>query len=154
MTRIKGRVVEKEEQRKQWEEEKQKRLEERQKRIEEQKRREENAKKREEERRKAEEEKQKKWEEYMLQKLDIHPYLYEIDLTDFLIKYCSKTLGLDAPQLGVDKIARDMDQKEKDDLRKKTINEALEKGKLMRVEREKEDFFAKNETKKKKTKQA
>lgn len=26
----------------------------------------------------------------MLQKLDIHPYLSEIDLCDYLIKYCQK----------------------------------------------------------------
>lgn len=49
-------------------------------------------KKREEEQRKKEEEKQKKWEEYMLQKLDIHPYLSEIDLCEHLIKYCKKNL--------------------------------------------------------------
>jgi hypothetical protein len=49
-------------------------------------------KKRDEERRKVEEDKQRKWEEYMLQKLDIHPYISEIDLCDYLIKYCQKNM--------------------------------------------------------------
>lgn len=89
---IKGRVDEREEQRKQWEEEKQRRQEERKKRIEDQIRREENMKKRDEEQRKKEDEKQKKWEQYMLQKLDIHPYFSEIDLCEHLIKYCQKNL--------------------------------------------------------------
>ena len=29
----------------------------------------------------------------MLSKLDIHPYLSEIDLCDYLIKYCQKNLS-------------------------------------------------------------
>lgn len=52
-------------------------------------------KKREEELRKEEEDKQKQWEEQMLKKLDIHPYLYEIDLCDHLLKYCYKNMPKD-----------------------------------------------------------
>ena len=90
MTTIKGRVIEKDEERKAWEAEKKKRQEERQKIIEDQQRKEENRRKREEELWKKEEEKQKKWEDYMLQKLDIHPFISEIDLCDHLIRYCMK----------------------------------------------------------------
>ena len=150
MVSVKGKVEEREEQRLAWEEEKLKRLEERQKKIDEQTRREENAKKREEEWRKSEEDKQKKWEEYMLQKLDVHPFLVEIDLADFLLKYCSKILGIDQPLKPVDKLAKDFDKKDSDELRKKAINDALAKGKLVRVEKEREDFFAKGADGKKK----
>ena len=62
------------------------------KRIEDQIKKEENMRKREEERRNVENEKQKKWEEHMLQKLDIHPFISEIDLCDDLIRYCQKNM--------------------------------------------------------------
>jgi hypothetical protein len=52
--------------------------------------REEERRKKEEELQKAEEEKQRKWEEQQLQRLDVHPFLQEIDQCDFLIGYCQK----------------------------------------------------------------
>ena len=66
MKDIKGKVLEREEQKRQWEEEKGRRQEERKKWEEEEQRREDMWRKREEERVQKEEEKQKKWEEYML----------------------------------------------------------------------------------------
>ena len=90
MKGIKERVLERLEQQRVWEEEKKKRQEERQKKIEELQQKEEARKLREEERRKEDEEKQNKWEEAQLQRLDVHPYLYEIDMCDFLLKYCEK----------------------------------------------------------------
>lgn len=131
---IKGRVMEREEQKKQWEEEKQRRQEERKKRIEDQMRREENMKKREEEWRQKEDEKQKKWEEYMLQKLDIHPYLSEIDLCEHLIKYCQKNLRKtdEGKEGGAQSNLFEL-ERQADELRKKNIEEALNKGKLMRA---------------------
>ena len=90
MQGVKQRVIEREEQKRLWEEEKKKRQEERQKKIEEMQKREEQRRLREEERRKEDEEKQRKWQEQQLQRLDTHPYLYEIDMCDFLLKYCEK----------------------------------------------------------------
>jgi len=54
--------------------------------------REEARRKKEEERRKEEEQRQKEYEEEMLKKLDIHPYLVELDICDFLLKFCKKHL--------------------------------------------------------------
>ena len=90
MQGVKQRVIEREEQKRLWEEEKKKRQEDRQKKIEEMQKREEQRRLREEERRKEDEEKQRKWQEQQLQRLDTHPYLYEIDMCDFLLKYCEK----------------------------------------------------------------
>ncbi len=118
--------------------------------IEEQEKREEMRRKREEEKRKEEEEKQRKWEEYMLQKLDVHPFLVEIDLCDFLIKYCEKHLGKDQEKKEITKIVNEEEKKEQEERRKKTIEEALQKGRLMRAEKTKEDLF---ENKKKSAKQ-
>ena len=89
-TSIKTRVLEREDQRKQWEEEKSRRQEERKKRIEDAEKREEARRQKEEEYYKEEDEKQKKWEDSQLQRLDVHPFTYEIDLCDFLFKYCQK----------------------------------------------------------------
>lgn len=90
LQQIKERLLDREEERKLWEAEKQARLEERKKKIEEAERREEARRKREEELRKEEEEQQRKWEESQLQRLDVHPFTYEIELCEFLFKYCQK----------------------------------------------------------------
>jgi len=87
---IKDRVLEREEANRLWEEEKEKRQEERKKKIEEAEKREEDRRLREQERIKEEEERHKKWEESQLEHLDIHPFVYEIDLCEFLYKYCQK----------------------------------------------------------------
>ena len=148
IAKTKRMVVERDEQQKKWEEEKQQRIEERKKRIEDQIKKEENMRKREEEYRKLEEEKQKKWEEHMLSKFDIHPYLSEIDLCDYLIKYCQKQLGngLPAGSLPHQPLTDFEKQQITEELRRKTIQEALEKGKLARAETKEErtqkDSFA------------
>lgn len=146
MTKLKDRALEREEQRKQWEEEKQRREEERKKRIEEAERREEARRKREEERIKEEEERQKKWEESQLQRLDVHPYLYEIDLCDFLYKYCQKQDAILNGSLYEDKgasefksraaaikAAQEQQRREEEEKRRKAIEEKLSKGMLMRA---------------------
>jgi hypothetical protein len=86
----------------------------------------------------------------MLQKLDVHPFLVEIDLCDFLIKYCEKHLGKDQEKKEITKIVNEEEKKEQEERRKKTIEEALQKGRLMRAEKTKEDLF---ENKKKSAKQ-
>ena len=147
MQSIKDRVMEREEQKKQWEDEKKKRQEERQQRIEEQERREEARWLKEQEWRKEEEEKQRKWEENQLQRLDVHPYTYEIDLCEFLHRYCKKqdqTLNgrlfqnMDASEnqsrVAARKAAMEQERRELEETRKKTIEEALQKGKLMRAD--------------------
>jgi hypothetical protein len=35
---------------------------------------------------------QKAWEEEMIQKLDVHPYLDEIEQCESLLRYCKKNL--------------------------------------------------------------
>jgi hypothetical protein len=59
----------------------------------------------------------------MLMKLDIHPFLVEIDLCEFLIKYCEKQLGKDkeADMLNLNKMITDEDRKEQEERRKKAI---------------------------------
>ncbi len=131
MTTIKARVIEKDEERKAWEAEKQRRQEERQKLIEEQQRKEDNRRKREEEMRQKELEKQKKWEDYMLQKLDIHPFISEIDQCDHLIRYCLKNQKKEESSVNIERAQINPNQT--DEERKKAIEEALNKGKLMRA---------------------
>lgn len=74
----------------------------------------------------------------MLSKLDIHPYISEIDLCDYLIKYCEKNMK----RPGEDMTIRQLSELEKslhtDELRKKTIQDALQKGKLMKAETKEE----------------
>ena len=144
---IKTRVLEKEEARKQWEEQKAQREEERKKRIEDAERREEARRKREEERLKEEEERQRKWEESQLQRLDVHPYTYEIEMCEFLIRYCQKQDQLLNGRLYENrgasefqstaaalKAAREQERREQEEKRKKAIQEALEKGKIQRAQ--------------------
>lgn len=71
----------------------------------------------------------------MVKKLDIHPFLAEIDLCDYLLRYCEKTLGKDQENKPVEKVVNEQERKEQEEKRKKAIEEALEKGKLERVER-------------------
>lgn len=147
MQGIKERVLEREEQKKLWEEEKAKRQEERKKRIEEAEKREEARRKRDEDRRKEEEDRQRKWEESQLQRLDVHPYTYEIELCEFLFKFCQKQDAILNGRLYENKMASDIQSKvaarkaaleqerrEMEDKRKQAIQEALEKGKLARAE--------------------
>jgi hypothetical protein len=147
LTKIKERVLEKEAQRLQWEAEKQARLEERQKKIEEAQKREEARRQREEELWKEEEEKQRKWEEGQLQRLDVHPFTYEIELCEFLFRYCQKQdVQLNGrlvenklatniqSRVAAQKAAMEQERREMEEKRKKAIEEAVQKGKLMRAE--------------------
>jgi hypothetical protein len=70
----------------------------------------------------------------MLQKLDIHPYLSEIDLCDYLIKYCEKNLRRPGEDISIKQMSELEKQLHADEIRQKTIQEALTKGKLMRAE--------------------
>lgn len=83
-------MLDKEKDRLAWEEGKLKRQEERKLRIEENEAKEAAWHKAEDDYYKEEEEKQLKWENEQLNKLDINPYTYEIDILDFLYKYCQK----------------------------------------------------------------
>lgn len=66
----------------------------------------------------------------MLQKLDIHPYLVEIDLCEHLLKYCNKHMKKEEQDIG--KIVEEADKNELEEKRKQAIDEALNKGKLER----------------------
>ena len=90
MTGIKERLLEREEEKKEWEAEKNRRKELRKQHQEKIQREKEERRQLEEQRRKDDEERYKKWVESQLQKLDKHPFLDEIELCDFLINYCQK----------------------------------------------------------------
>lgn len=145
---LKARALEREEQRRLWEEEKAKRQEERKRRIEEAEKREEARRQRERDRLKEEEDRQRKWEEQQLARLDEHPYLYEIDLCDFLAKYCERQDALLNGRLyeakgaseyqskaAALKAALEQERKEQEAKRRQAIEEQLSKGKLMRANR-------------------
>jgi hypothetical protein len=67
----------------------------------------------------------------MLSKLDIHPYMGEIDLCDYLIKYCQKNLGNTPIGSGPNQPLTEVEKQEiAEELRRKNIEEALSKGKL------------------------
>ena len=82
-----------------------------------------------------------------MQRLDVHPFINEIDLCDFLIKYCQKQDSLLNGRLFENKSASEFQsrsaalkaamenaRKEEEEKRKKAIEEALSKGKLMRAD--------------------
>ena len=54
----------------------------------------------------------------MLKKLDIHPFLAEMDLCDFLLKYCEKNLGKDQENKPVEKVVNESEKKEQEEKRK------------------------------------
>ena len=113
----------------------------------------------EEERRREEEERHRKWEESQLQRLDIHPFLYEIDLCDFLINYCqkqdqllngrlieNKSLSETAAKIAAKKAAIEQERRELEEARKRAIEEKLKKGMLMRAENVNEKQQVKQQT--------
>ena len=75
----------------------------------------------------------------MLQKFEVHPYLYEIDLCDHLLKFCYKNMPKPEQTYEDDiTMLTEAEKAEKEELRKKAISEALDKGKLMRAQTKEE----------------
>ena len=147
LTKIKERVIDNEKAKREWEEEKTQRQEERKKKIEEAEKREQDRRQKEEDYWREQDEAQKKWEDSQLQILDVHPYTYEIELCDFLFKYCQKQDQLLNGRLienklasniqsrvAAQKAAMEQERRELEEKRKIAIEEALSKGKLARAE--------------------
>jgi hypothetical protein len=101
----------------------------------------------EEERRKEEEESQRKWEEQQLERLDVQPYVQEIEMCEFLLKYCQKQDQMHNGRLFENKAlsevqakvlalkaAKEQERRELEEKRRVAIEEQLQKGKLMRAE--------------------
>lgn len=84
------------------------------------------------EERKEQEERRRKWEEQQLQKLDIHPYIVEMDLCDQLLRYCNKYVKKEESDINI--VASQAEKAEEEEKRKKAIDEALNKGKLERAQ--------------------
>ena len=82
-----------------------------------------------------------------MQRLDVHPFMYEIELCDFLINYCTKqdqllngrlienkSLSETAAKLAARKAALEQERRELEEARKKAIEERLKKGMIQRAE--------------------
>lgn len=61
----------------------------------------------------------------MLLKLDIHPYISEIDLCDHLLKYCWRIMKKNEFEPALMKVVSDSNKKDNEEDRKKAISEAV-----------------------------
>lgn len=67
----------------------------------------------------------------MLMKLDIHPYISEIDLCDHLLKYCWRIQKKNEFEPALEHAVTETNRKDNEEDRKLAINDAVKKGRLM-----------------------
>ena len=83
-----------------------------------------------------------------MQRLDTHPFLYEIDLCEYLINYCqkqdqilngrlieNKSLSETAAKIAARKAAMEQERREREEARNREIEEKLKKGMIARVDK-------------------
>ena len=62
----------------------------------------------------------------------MHPYIVEIDLCEYLLKYCKKQVKNPEAEAEIDELTKYLDKSEAEEKRRKAIEESLSKGKIMR----------------------
>lgn len=69
----------------------------------------------------------------MLAKLDIHPYIEEIETCEFLLKYCNRNNPNNQQQKDIAQVNNELTKEDKEKERQAAIQNAVTQGKLERA---------------------